>query len=289
MHAASTSTRRARGQHRQNLHTLTYVTLDEANGGIVRNLNHEGIAIQAVGALRLHQRVRVRFELRHPRVKIDSMGEVVWAEVSGQCGIRFLDLSSEAVRQINEWILGDLLDSIPSRSHSIFGAQADAPVEGESDGLLLSPSARKVIQLQPERAGGQETSMEKIDTNFVETNLVGAIDTKVDLGAFARTRPELDWLSRPISERQIAWTLNSLIVFAALLLFSLIFLAVTQDLPRWPLDLEAGFAAAIFVSAFYWIFFRLLGGSSLGARLARLAELDVPGGDKDARECARFR
>jgi len=83
MHATSTSTRRARGQHRQNLHTLTYVTLDEANGGIVRNLNREGVAIQAVGALRLHQRVRVRFELRHPRVKIDSVGEVVWADASG--------------------------------------------------------------------------------------------------------------------------------------------------------------------------------------------------------------
>ncbi|MGD0760994.1 MAG: PilZ domain-containing protein [Candidatus Sulfotelmatobacter sp.] len=288
MHAASTSTRRARAQHRQNLHTLTYVTLDEANGGIVRNLNHEGIAIQAVGPLRLHQRVRVRFELRHPRVKIDSMGEVVWAEVSGQCGIRFLDLSCEAVRQINEWILGDLLDSVPSRSNSIFGAQADARVESESDGLLLSPSARKVIQLQPERAVGPEVSMEKIDTNFVGANLVRAIDTKVDLGAFARARPELDWLSRPVSGRQMAWTLNSLIVFAALLLFSLVFLAVTQDLPRWPVDLEAGVSAAIFVSAFYWIFFRLLGGSSLGARLARLAESDVPG-DKEARDCARFR
>jgi hypothetical protein len=278
MHAASTSTRRARAQHRQNLHTLTYVTLDEANGGIVRNLNHEGIAIQAVGPLRLHQRVRVRFELRHPRVKIDSMGEVVWAEVSGQCGIRFLDLSCEAVRQINEWILGDLLDSVPSRSNSIFGAQADARVESESDGLLLSPSGRKVIQLQPERAGVQTVSSE---------NVGDYLEAEADAGAFAR-RSELDWLSRPLSGRQMAWTLNSLIVFAALLLFSLVFLAVTQDLPRWPVDLEAGVSAAIFVSAFYWIFFRLLGGSSLGARLARLAESDVPG-DKEARDCARFR
>ncbi len=290
MHAASTSARRARAQHRQNLHTLTYVTLDEANGGIVRNLNREGVAVQAVGALRLQQRVRVRFELRHPRVKIDSLGEVVWADASGQCGIRFLDLPSETVRQINEWILGDLLDSIPSRSNSIFGAQSDAQIQ--DDGLLLSPSPRKVIQLQPERAGAQPVPLNvegNVDeTNLSETNLAETIDAKVDLGAFARTRPELDWLSRPISGRQMAWTLNSLIVFAALLLFSLVFLAVTQDLPRWPLDLEAGFAAAIFVIAFYWIFSRLLGGASLGARLARLAASDADG-DGDARESARFR
>jgi hypothetical protein len=285
MHAASTSTRRARTAHRQHLHTLTYVTLDEANGGIVRNLNHEGVAIQAVGALRLQQRVRVRFELRHPRVKIDAKGEVVWADASGQCGIRFLDLSPEAVRQINEWMLGDLLDSIPSRSNAIFGAAPDA--QTPDDGLLLSPGSRKVIQLQPERAGEQPVSL-NFDEKVDETNLAGRIDTKGDLGAFARTRPELDWLSRPISGRQMAWTLNSLIVLAAMLLFSLVFLAVTQDLPRWPLDLEAGFAAAIFVIAFYWIFFRLLGGSSLGVRLARLAESDA-GGDREARESARFR
>jgi hypothetical protein len=290
MHAASTSTRRARAQHRQNLHALTYVTLDEANGGIVRNLNREGVAIQAVGALRLHQRVRVRFELRQPRVNIDSLGEVVWADASGQCGIRFLHLSSETVRQINEWILGDLLDSIPSRSTSIFGAAPD--VQTQDDGLLLSPGARKVIQLQPERAGAQPVSL-RVDKNVDEmnfrgTNLGETIDTKVDPGAFARSRPELDWLSRPISGRQMAWTLNSLIVVAALLLFFLVFLAVTQHLPRWPLDLEAGFAATIFVSAFYWMFFRLLGGSSLGVRLARLAESDA-GGERDARESARFR
>lgn len=277
MHAASTSTRRARAQHRQNLHTLTYVTLDDANGGIVRNLNREGVAIQAVGALRLHQRVRVRFELRHPRVKIDSMGEVVWAESSGQCGIRFLDLSSETVRQINEWILGDLLDSVPSRSNSIFGTAPNA--QAQDDGLLLSAGARKVIQLQPERAGVKPVSSENVGDD---------IEEEPDAGAFARTRPELDWLSRPISGRQMAWTLDSLIVFAALLLFSLVFLTVTQDLPRWPLDLEAGVAAAIFVGLFYWIFFRFLGGSSLGARLARLAESDARG-DKEARDCARFR
>ncbi|MGC2326564.1 MAG: PilZ domain-containing protein [Candidatus Sulfotelmatobacter sp.] len=283
MHAASTSTRRARAAYRQNLHTLTYVTLDEANGGIVRNLNQGGVAIQAVGALRVQQRVRVRFELRQPRVKIDSMGEVVWADASGQCGIRFTDLPTETVRQINEWILGDLLDSIPSRSNSIFGSGADGSGESGGDGLLLSPGARKVIQLQPERVGEQPISLESVGKN-----IEGTVEITADLDPFARTRPEPEWLSRPISGRQMAWTLDSLIVFAALLLFSLVFLAVTQDLPRWPLDLEAGFAAAMVVVGFYYVFFRLLGGASLGARLARLAESDA-GVDTDARDSARFR
>jgi len=289
MHAASTSTRRARAQHRQSLHTLTYVTLDQANGGIVRNLNHEGIAIQAVGALRLYQRVRVRFELRHPRVKVDCQGEVAWADRSGQCGIRFLDLSSETSRQINEWILGDLLDSISSRSNSIFGGAlgADPQDDTHEDGLLLSPSARRVIELQSGRPAGRPAASENIDEKVYE-EIGENVDEETEAAVSAPALPKLDWLSRPISGRRIAWTLNSLIVFAALLLFSLVFLAVTQDLPRWPLDLEAGFAVAVFVTALYWIFFRLLGGSSLGHRLARLAESD-DGGDRGGRKSARFR
>ncbi|HLW85798.1 MAG TPA: PilZ domain-containing protein [Candidatus Sulfotelmatobacter sp.] len=258
-----------RARHRQSLHTLTYVTLDEANGGIVRNLNHEGVAIQAVAALRVHQRVRVRFELRQPRVRVDCQGEVAWADASGQCGIRFLDLSPTATRQINEWILGDLLDSIPSRSNSIFGAGAAAGAE--EDGLLLSSGARNVIQLQP-----LETGAHPLPTR------------EVDAPVSSKSRLELDWLSRPLSGRQMAWTLNSLIVFAALLLFSLVFLSVTHELPRWPLDLEAGLGAAIFVVAFYCFYSRVLGGTSMGARLARLAGSDFSG-DEEARDSARFR
>lgn len=286
MHAAaSTPTRRARKHHRQSLHTLTYVILDEANGGIVRNLNHEGVAIQAVGAVRLHQRVRVRFEMRHPRVKVDAMGEVVWADVGGQCGIRFLDLSVETMGQINQWILGDLLDSVPSRTHSIFGAASNVGAETgrdqpapETDGLLLSQGARKVIQLQPLKWGAESVLAEPSAVSG-ETN---------QPHASAGTLFEQDWLSRPVSARQMAWTLNSLIVIAGSLLFSLVFLAVTQDLPRWPLDLEAGFGAVLFVMALYWFFFRALGGTSMGVRLARLAEGDGRS-DQESRTSARFR
>jgi hypothetical protein len=270
MHATSTSTRRVRAGHRQNLHSLAYATIDDANGGIVRNLNHRGVAIQAAAALRVRQRVRVRFAMRHPRVLVDCQGEVVWTDVSGQSGIRFLDLSPESVRQINEWIFGDLLDSVPSRTHSIFGAGSLARNEDEEDGLLLSASARKVIQLQPKETVVQPAAVE------------------VDREPRAQATREADWLSRPLSPRQMALCLNALIVVAALLLFSLIFLAVTHELPRWPLDLEAGFGAAIFVVGFYWFFFRALGGSSMGARLARLAGPDFPEDESD-RDSTRFR
>jgi len=90
---AGLSPRQTRAKHRHELRTLTYVTLDQANGGIVRNLNHEGIGVQAVAAVRPGQSVRVRFELRGPRLRVEARGEVTWATTSGRCGILFLDLS----------------------------------------------------------------------------------------------------------------------------------------------------------------------------------------------------
>ena len=110
MDAGTSPAKQMRAQHRHELRSLTYVTLDQANGGIVRNLTHDGIGVQVVAALRPQQQLRVRFELRYPRLRVETRGEVMWATFSGQCGIRFLDLPDRTGRQINEWILGNLLE-----------------------------------------------------------------------------------------------------------------------------------------------------------------------------------
>src|SRR5205823_5404254 len=98
-----------RTHYRHELRTLTYVVLDQANGGIVRNVTRDGIGVQAVAALPLHQQLPVRFELRTPRLRVETRGEVMWSTLSGQCGIRFLDLSPRVSRQLQEWIFGNLL------------------------------------------------------------------------------------------------------------------------------------------------------------------------------------
>ena len=265
MEAGLSPARQARAKHRQELRTLIYVTLDQANGGIVRNLNHEGIGVQAVAAVRPRQQLRVRFELRYPRVRVEARGEVAWATSSGQCGIRFLDLSPRMTRQINEWIFGNLLEGASLQSEKAGSAFAEAawllPVE--HDGLLVSPAPLKVIEL-PMRADPPGALS---DDGVVETT--------------ARARTELDWLSQPLSGRSLIWTINTLVVVAALLLFALVFLSVTREPPRWPLAMAGG--AAVFVVALYWGFFQVFGGMSPGARLARLAGCDLEEKEGDTR------
>jgi hypothetical protein len=366
MQAGPSLARPARARHRHELRTLTYVTLDQANGGIVRNLTHDGIAVQAVAAVRPRQQLRVRFELRYPRLCVETRGEVVWSTFSGQCGIRFVDPAPNLVRQIDEWIFGDLLQglAIPADPGGFLMVQSAAAgltppgsllpsgvtarvlqefeKEGKNgkertngrdrpgsakvddlnsgelgsgdlalselglgylsseqdDGLVISPPKMKIIELrQPNEplfarvtaplpapatpawipASANPASM------FPPAKRAAA--TRSSAPAIPRpTRVELDWLSQPLSGRSLAWTVDTLVVTAATLLFALVFLSVTREAPKWPYATSAG--GAMVIGGLYWGFFKLFGGTSLGERLARLSEIDSPANEESG---ARFR
>jgi hypothetical protein len=311
-------------KHRQDLHTLTYVTLDQANGGIVRNLSHEGMGAQVVAAVRPQQQLRVRFELREPRLRVDSRGEVMWATRSGQCGIRFLDLSAEVTQQINEWIFGSLLEAAALHSErtepmfagtpfgeAVLAESLNLPAVGEDGddanvddgGLMVSPTPLKVIEL-PVRPDALLESPIFGETMFDETVLVEAVENVacdlpqdwspedqlqerrfLENPSLEVRPPELDWLSRPLSGRSLVWTINTLVGLAALLLVVLVFLSVTGEPPRWPLAMMGG--AAVSVAGLYWGFFHWFSGASPGVRLARMVASDQ---DQDEEfRGARFR
>jgi len=223
--------------------------------------------------------------LRNPRLRIETRGEVVWSNLSGECGIRFLDLSPRTNDQIKEWILGDQPESVsihPEQREPVFfeptvGSQLTEEAvrtenpesdEGFDDGLLISATARGVIEL-PTRP---EPMAEPV---LLHREVADSPDEA--------TVP-LDWLSQPLSGRGLAWTVNVLVVVAGLLLFAVVFLSLVGEAPPWPLAVIAGMACV--VTLMYWGFFQLFGGSSFGTRLARLLA-----GDPDNEESisVRFR
>jgi hypothetical protein len=278
MQVVSFPARQARTRYRHELRTLTYVTLDAANGGVVRNLNREGVAVQAVAPLHQQQRVRLRFELRFPRLRVETYGQVSWASSSGQCGIRFVDLPAQTARQIDEWIFSNLLDAIAREAahpRSMFGASVVSIVREENareenvraenvreengpednDGLTLSAAPRSPIRLEPNSRGADEAQVPSLD---YEDRANPPYDPQA----------QLNWLSRPLSGQTLAWLVDGLVVLAALLMFALIFLSIAHELPEWPFTVAATSAAAVFVVGVYWGLFTLFGGASLGARLA---------------------
>lgn len=270
-----------RAQHRHELRNLTYVILDQSNGGVVRNLTNDGLGLQVMAAIPPGQQMQVRFELRSPKLRVEARGEVVWSTFSGLCGMRFLDLSPRLSQQIKEWVFGDMLQAVSlhtERAQTMFSdAAAESeteeslqaiPAEVSDDGLMISAGPLKVIELpspppeQPEPALVHREAAEAPEEAPVP----------------------LDWLSQPLSGQGLAWTVNVLVVVAGLLLFALVFLSVVGSAPPWPLAVLAGVAGLVILM--YWGFFQMFGGTSLGARLARLA-----GGNHEDQEpvSVRFR
>ena len=133
---------RRRQYPRQTLRSLAYVKLDQANGGIIRDLTESGMAIQAVGRLQAGQELDLRFDLISPKVRVDARGRVAWSDSGGQAGIQFLGVSPRVQRALRDWLLIQMLSAAAvSGRDSMFSA-------GEME-LTFSAPARAAIVVEP--------------------------------------------------------------------------------------------------------------------------------------------
>jgi TonB family protein len=82
------------------------VHLGESNGGIVLNVSESGIAVQAAEALDADEgSLAMRIEIPRSRRRLEVRGEIVWVgESRKEAGLRFVDLSEEALKRIRLWI-----------------------------------------------------------------------------------------------------------------------------------------------------------------------------------------
>jgi hypothetical protein len=244
---------------RQKLFPLVYVNLDQGNGGIVRDLSERGVALQAVARLRVQQQVYLRFELLQPRTRVEAMGQVIWAGASGQAGVQFTQISQRTRRVLKEWLFFNLLaaaDQISSAS-SIFG---DAKRSGE----------QLVASFEPHP--------------FVTSPMHSTARTGDKLAASEVF--ELSWWPVPVSPHVLSRMVDSLIVGAAVLVFSVVFLSVTQALPPWPMIS----GTAVFVTCAFFFFYKLLFtfycGGTIGAHLAGMVGVESR---NDLQKCEEHR
>ena len=223
---------------RQTLRSLAYVKLDQANGGIIRDLTEAGIAIQAVAPLRAGQEVSLRFDLLAPRVRVDVRGRVVWGDASGQSGIEFLDLPQRMRRALRDWLLFQMLSAATiSGRDSIFAPQS----EGE---LTFSPAVSPAIRLE----------------NSFEAQIAESEEARIA------------WAWFTFSVRQFSWFVDGLALLCAVLIFSISSILVMGGMPAWPLALGLLLTTSTIFAAVYQILFSdLLCGASPGVRLAHLA------------------
>jgi Tfp pilus assembly protein PilZ len=253
-----------RGHYRHQIQTLAYVNLDQANGGVIRNLGDSGMAIQAVTPLYINQQVFLRFDLANPRVRLEAKGRVAWADPVGQAGIEFLALSQRSSRLLKEWIFAQLMASAQHSAgdaNYLYGKSAQPAAE-----LSFSSQARPAIRLE-KRAS---TALASEDAD--------------------RPRPlQVAWLPFAISATALSWLVDSLILMSAVLLFAVIAIAMLGTVPSWPIALTVGLgAAAVFAVVYRFIFLFWIGGT-LGNCLAGITGDSGDGVGREVEDRPRFR
>ncbi len=107
------STRRRRV--RQKVHTPAYASLSgNSNDQLldlskIIDINEDGMAIQASFPLHIQRDVNLCLDLAATKTRINTPGEVVWADGSGRVGISFPQMRDDAVRQLKEWLFVNLM------------------------------------------------------------------------------------------------------------------------------------------------------------------------------------
>lgn len=271
--------RQLRIHYRHELRTLTYVTFGEGGSGIVRNLSGKGLGLQSARLFPL-QRVRLRLELQSPPLIIEARGQVSWVTLSGRCGVRFVNLPAITNHKINEWIFANLLDEAARQDahrRSILGISPE-PSLLRQESCVEAPSADEASREGPSTENdGPGVSLSQSPSIRLEAGSrkagIAVIPHRPQSPAPPSQSPQypaqLDWLSQPLSGRTLVWLVDGLVVVAALLLFALIFLSIAREVPPLPWALGTASMTAIFVASVYRAMFALLGGPSLGARLAK--------------------
>jgi len=254
-----------RHHYRHQIQSLAYLNLDQANGGIIRNLGEAGIAIQAVAPLCANQQVFLRFDLAHPRVRVEATGRVAWADPAGQAGVQFLALPQRSRRLLKEWIFIQLLTTahqVNGESTFVYNSNGEEAAE-----LLFSATSRPAIRFEPAAPPAWLAEENEKPPRALH----------------------LPWLPLAISASALSWLVDGLILLSAVLLFAVIGMAMIGAVPAWPITLVLGFGvAAIFTVLYRFLFLFWIGGTP-GHRLARLIGVARDGKNREAEDRPRFR
>ena len=258
-HAAATgfAPRRQRRHYRHQIQTLAYLNLDQTNGGIIRNVGDSGIAVQSVAPLVANQQVFLRFELSHPKVRVEGTGSVAWVDPMGQAGIQFLTLRAALPARAQRMDIHSTPEhgtQLPRNRILRYG--------GDAAELLFSPTPHHAIRFEPRICSRQDGNASAL---------------------------HLPWFPFAMSAPALAHLVDGLILLSALLLFAVICIAMIGAVPSWPITLVMGLGAAtVFAIVYRFLFLFWLGGTP-GAYLAGIADESLSGTKAEADERPRFR
>jgi outer membrane biosynthesis protein TonB len=107
--------------------SLIFINLDDLNGGVVFNISEDGLALSAAMILPDGHLPTMRIQFPGSSDWTVASGQIVWKSKSKkEAGVRFVDLTEEARRQIRSWIASE---AAPGESRQ----EASAPSIGMTE------------------------------------------------------------------------------------------------------------------------------------------------------------
>jgi CheY-like chemotaxis protein len=191
--------------------TLAYVSFEGGQDpAIILDISEGGMAIQALQALEAQGPMRLRFELPGWLRNLDVAAEIVWTDSSGRAGLRFIDLSEDDQRCLQDWV-------------RIHASDLHAPTR-----LADHPSAEAPLPLRPREREVPTTTVAPTVAQRLFSTLIDAaivlLSTGLFFGAFlifARHLPVSRW----------AWPIAMLTPLVFWLLYLYLFLAHPRGTP----------------------------------------------------------
>jgi TonB family protein len=164
-----------RAHPRQRIRSLAYVHLGESNGGIVLNISESGIAVQAAEALDADEgSLAMRIEIPRSRKRLDVRGEIVWVgESRKEAGLRFVDLSEDALNRIRSWI---------AREDSPGTAGEESEEEVEAPAVRAAEVRAETVVTSESLAGREDRVAEADELAALEEQESDGIDALADGG-----------------------------------------------------------------------------------------------------------
>ncbi len=88
--------------------SLSYVHLDENNGGILINLSENGLAVQAAMAVMEDDLPRLRLQMPRSKTWLETSARVAWTGDSRRTvGVQFLNSTEDFRRNLREWLAAE--------------------------------------------------------------------------------------------------------------------------------------------------------------------------------------
>jgi|HubBroStandDraft_6_1064221.scaffolds.fasta_scaffold07691_4 TonB family protein len=164
-----------RAHPRQRIRSLAYVHLGESNGGIVLNVSESGVAVQAAEALDADGgSLAMRIEIPRSPKRLEVRGEIVWVgESRKEAGLRFVDLSEDALKRIRSWM---------AREDSPRTAAEESEEEVEAPAVRAAEVRAETVVTSESLAGREDRAAEADELAVLEEQQSDGIDALADGG-----------------------------------------------------------------------------------------------------------